>query len=162
MINLNPYFLSGQFSSASWRWGTGTGGTPNGVSNALSVDAPGDAVWSGITLNAGPTAPDLYDAAARYYDIGGSLLTGVTAVASNPSDSTQLAIAHAAAGSLQTGGGEQYFFATNGGNEPFTADGETAFLNAIDALAPSVVVIPEPSTALLGLVGAAIFLRRRR
>jgi MYXO-CTERM domain-containing protein len=46
---------------------------------------------------------------------------------------------------------------SDGQAEPFTADGEKLFVNAINVLA-----VPEPGAALVGSLGLLVLLRRRR
>jgi hypothetical protein len=161
MINLNQYLVSGQFSSASWRWGTSNGSAQGlGSNTVLDVLAPSDPYLSGIALTPGsPETVVLNDEGARVWQLGGAPVAGVTPVVVNAANPGQIYAAYAAQDALRPGGAPQYYIAGPGGDtndDTWNAAGETALLNAVNTL------VPEPgSLALLGL-GSLLVARRRR
>jgi hypothetical protein len=165
MINVGNFLASGAFGAGSWQWTTPDTGGASNASGVVDVLAPSDPVWSGVTLTgSGPATADIFDGNNAGHLILGptsQLLPGITSVAAQSGDNSTVAIASAAPGSLRPGSQQQYFFAgmTGGSGNPvnFSADGETAFLNAINTLE----AIPEPSSFLL-LGFSALFLARRR
>ena len=159
LITMANFQNSGQFSSDNnWRWfSDGDAGVPN-YGGTVAVPVPGDPVWNGVTIS--PTT-DLWTSNVGQMDLAGKTLKlGITVLATRTSDTDVISVAHAAPGAILTGSQEQYFIAGMSGSAGplFTADGEKVFLNAIDAL-----TVPEPTTtALLGLGGLALILRRRK
>lgn len=162
MLQLSNFLLTGQFSSASWRWTTPTNGGTGGVTGALNVLDPANPIFAGVTLNPGApqTTNDLFDGTAGTLTLGtDSLLPGITLIAYDAVG--EVAIAHAsgifAADHIFLAGGT----GSNGADEPYNAEGEKVFLNALGVLSGELVV-PEPaSIALLGLGGLMMFRRRR-
>lgn len=161
MINLNMYLVGGPFSASSWAWTGNAQGAAGSPEAALTVGDASDPIFAGIALTAGDTlTPDFYDGTTRAWESNDvAPVAGVTILASNPANASQIFVAYAAPGSLETGGAAQYFIAGDNGSgdlEVFTAQGEQLLLNAVNTL------VPEPSSlALLGLGGLLIARRRR-
>jgi len=140
ILNIGPYLASGQFTNNSWGFFQSGGKAAGNPSDAPDVNDASSPAWNGITLLSGDTvAPDLYASNDRVAQQNGKALKpGVTSVATASGASQDQVIMHAAPGAIAPGGEEAYFMTGMSGNSaeavPFTADGETVFLNLIDAL----------------------------
>ncbi len=166
MIEMNPYMVGGQFSSATWNWlASGTGNTPGTANVPSNVADPNDPIWNGVTLLNGDTqAPNLFSGGGgNWFGLNGnSLNPGISVLATHPTDSNSVLIAYAEPGALSPTSGPRYFINWGPDNlaVQYNDDGKQVFLNAVD-----IIAIPEPSALLLGALGALGLLalpRRRR
>ncbi len=165
LISMAAFLNTGTFSGDSaWFWTTNNQADPSNASGPVDVLDETDPIWNGVALTPGtPPTTDLLNIGERHIFLDGQALRpGVEALAVQSSDNEFIAVAQADPGVL--GVQEQYFIAGMSGNagQPpsFTPVGEQVFLNAIDALAPT--VIPEPGTLVLAGVGVGLIGLRRR
>lgn len=159
LIQMNQFITR----NSRWRW-VNNGGTPGNGDGEYDILDPSHPLFGGIASD--PVDVATSNSPAITLDAANN---GVV-LATDDDNANGTAVFWAAGtefftGSGQIAGGDRLFlgmgFNSNNPKGAFnlTADGETILLNAVNFLAPAV---PEPTTAMLGMLGLAGLAARRR